>query len=331
MPRPIERWEQLRKSQAGDGILEIPSLSTGVDSGFGYVRFAIGSQGEPRLLVPCGADVKIKSAPSNSKLLVTVSRLQIDKKTVLFLDVTCVLRSLDSVFAELANEIVYRISTGESPLKAVDSTISDFRALLDNVEHSDVTDQQIVGLIGELTVLLALTKLSPSAIDAWTGPLDQRHDFRNGNDAFEVKTSTRADSSIIHVSSIEQLTEPKGGTLTLIHVKVERSANGQLSVSNLASQIIALGCSQELLSRRLLALGCSSLNSSEWDRARYALEHMDAYRVKEGFPRISSAAFPDERLPAGVRDVTYAVDLLAASDFLFSETEMDPLFRKMTS
>lgn len=331
MHRPVELWERLRESQAGDGILEIPSLSTGVDSGFGYVRFAIGAQGEPRLLVPCGADTKLKPAPLNSKLLLTVSRLHIDKKTAQFIDITCVPRSLDSVFAELADEIVYRISTGESPLKSVDGTISDFRALLNNVEHSDVTDQIIIGLIGELTVLHALAKISSSAIEAWTGPLDQRHDFRSAKDALEVKTSARADSSIIHVNSIEQLSEPEGGSLTLLHVKVERSANGELSVPNLVSQIISLGCSQELLNQRLAALGCTDPTSPRWSSLSYSLEGLDSYQVREGFPRISSAAFQDKQLPEGIRDVTYTVDLLAAKNFLLSEKEKDTLFRKMVT
>jgi len=331
MQRPIEHWETLRKSEAGDGVLEIPSLTTGVDSGFGHVRFAIGSRGEPRLLVPCGADTKIRFAPSNGKLSVTISKLQVERRTVHFIDVTCVLSALDSVFAELANEIVYRVSFGESPLKAVEGTISDFRSLLENAGNTHVTEQEIIGLIGELTVLHILTELSPSAVETWTGPLGQRHDFRRSNSAFEVKTSTRADSSSVHISSIEQLSEPQEGNLTLLHLKMERSANGALSVPNLVSKIINLGCSGELINQRLLALGCSSPDAPEWARARYSLESIDAYSVKDGFPRISSTMFQEKQLPMGIQDVKYTVNLLVAKDFLLSKEEKDALFKEMIS
>lgn len=326
LSKPLEKWAHLRASKPVDGVNEISSLTIEVNSGYGHLRFAIGPNGEPRLLVPCGPDVTLKEVTSNGRLELTLSRLRIDSKSAQFIDVICVTRTLDSVFAELANEIINRISLGEGPAKAVEGAITDFRSLLSDDE---VPDHQILGLIGELVVLRELAKYCSTAADAWTGPLGQRHDFRRGTYAIEVKTSGRADSTLITVSSIEQLTEPSEGILHLLHIKAECTDHGPLTISALYSELLSLGCPQALLIQRIKKLGCTNPSLSAWNRFSYALEGMDAYQVVEGFPRISTTCFEGGKLPDGIHTVSYTVDLLAAKDFMMSTSDRNNLFRKM--
>lgn len=58
--RAIDRWRLLKISGKGDGILEVPSIDSGVETGFGTARYAIGAQGQPRLLVPVGGLIRQK-------------------------------------------------------------------------------------------------------------------------------------------------------------------------------------------------------------------------------------------------------------------------------
>lgn len=320
--RPMEQWMRLRSTGTGDGAIEVPSLSSGVETGFGPVRLAIGPEGQPRLMVPCGAAASIRGDVSSGKLSVALSRYDVAGRSTRFIDVMCADRSLDAVFAELASEVVHRIAGGDGAVEAVEGTIADFRDLLQDIADRDVADHEIVGLVGELLVLRTLAGHSPAAIAAWTGAFDQRHDFRHGVHAIEVKTSSRVDATSIHVSSIEQLSEPTGGSLLLVHFCVERAGNGELSVSTLYAEIVGLGVARSKLAEALAAMGCPDPDSAAWNRIRFSLEKSSGYRVGSGFPRITAAQFPGGVLPEGVQCISYEVDLRTAERFRVSEAEL---------
>ena len=327
--RPIDQWTRLRRTGEGDGAIEVPSLSTSVDTGFGPIRLAIGPEGQPRLMVPCGAATSIRRDASSEKLSVTMSRYDVGARSIRFIDVMCVDRALDTVFAELASEVVHRVAGGKGAVDSVEGTISDFRDLLNNVAEGDVPDDRIVGLVGELLVLRELSACSATAITAWTGPFDQRHDFRRSSRAIEVKTSTRADSTSIIISSIEQLAEPVGGSLLLVHLNIERAGNGELSVATLCEEIVRHGVSRQEMVKALAALGCHDPNASAWNRIRFSLEKISGYRVGADFPRVTSAQFPGRMLPEGVGAVSYEVDLRAASRFRVQDGELKYEFSKV--
>jgi hypothetical protein len=329
--RPIDRWTRLRGSGEGDGAIEVPSISSGVETGFGPVRFAIGPEGQPRLMVPCGPDAAHRGDVSNGKLSVALSRYEVAGRKTLFLDVMCVERALDPVFAELADEIVHRVADGEAPSDAVESTISDFRDLLKDAERTEIPVEKILGLVGELVVLRSLVRTSPQAIEAWTGPFEQRHDFRRREHAIEVKTSARADETSVSISSCEQLSEPAGGSLMLVHLIVERAESGELSVSGLSSEIVANGVPRPSLKKALAAIGCSDPESPEWNCVRYELEKIIGYRVASGFPRITTGQFPGGVLPHGIESIAYSVDLSSARQFVLSDEELTAGFSRIAS
>lgn len=329
--RPIERWKRLRNSGVAETTLEIPSLSTGVETGYGPVRFALGPEGQPRLLVPCGPGTTLTTNRPNGKLSVTLSRLTHAGRATMFIDIMCVDRRLDPVFAEIADEIIHRIGNSASPIGAVDGTITDFRELLREAEDQRVPDSKIYGLIGELVVLRILAQITPTAVEAWTGPYDQRHDFRCRENALEVKTSSRADATIVAISSCEQLSEPMGGSLALIHVKVERADKGDLFVAGLVSDILAYGVPKAALEKGLAAMGCLHPSSPDWNRIRCGLEGLTAYWVGPGFPRITAAQFPKGLIPDGIDSIVYSVDLRAAREFLMQDNDRDAAFRGLVA
>ena len=327
--RPIERWTQLRNVGTGDGTLEVPSISSGIETGFGPIRFAVGPDGQPRLLVPCGLGGTLTGERSTGKLVVNLSRYTLGGRATVFVDIMSVDKTLDTVFAELADEILHRVDGGEAPTIAVEGTIADFQDLLRDDSKQDVSDAQILGLIGELVVLRELGRISPLAVEAWTGPYEQRHDFRRREHALEVKTSARSDTTTVSISSCDQLAEPSGGSLVLVHVNVERSHQGILSVASLVSEISELGVARTQLEKGLAALGCLDSLSEGWNRISCGLEGISAYRVTEGFPRITSALFPGGVLPDGIDSIAYTVDLRSAKDFILSDGDRCTAFSRI--
>ncbi len=321
-----EFWGRLRSTGTGDGKLEVPSLSTQVETGYGPALYAVGPAGEPRLLVPFGSGSAPKDLGSGPNLFAGVSMFKIDGRSVSFLDVVVSDRKLDNVFAELVGEILIRLREGQAPVRAVSGTISDFRTLLLGQGRKNPSMGELMGLVGELGILKRLVDLKPSAIAAWTGPFGQRHDFRSGDDALEVKTSGRSDSGRLAINGFHQLHAPEGGTLLLAHIRLERADEGSLSVSGLCTDILEAGAQRENLIAALSEIGCDEPFGEKWNATRFSFEGLDIYRVNKGFPRLTPDEFIEGALPAGVATLSYEIDLSHARDFLVSHDATADLF-----
>lgn len=326
---PLHHWARLRVSGEGDGVLEVPSIDSGLPTGFGNVRFAIGEKSQPRLLVPVGPGERAMNLPSTSKLVVTVAHFQVSGRKTPFLDVMSLDRSLDGVFAELAEEVLRRIEAGHAPLQSVTHTIQDFRELLKEEPRAPVPLSKVLGLVGELWVLSQMTPHSRAAVTAWVGPFEQRHDFRRGLRAIEVKTSGRSDATRISIHGIDQLEPPTGGQLLLVHVRAERNKGGDLSVAALWHHLLAAGTDDDELLRRLAANGCEDPLNPEWNAVSFSIHDHSAYTVEPGFPRISSGSLPGGQLPRGVSSLQYEVDLSLADRYKLSPPDLEPLWKEM--
>lgn len=314
---PTPSWSRLRTSGQDDGD-EVSTIASAVESGYGPVRFALGVNGEPRLLVPCSptAQLAAQDSPNLSLGLVKLTVLGIPTT---FIDLKCIDRRLESVFAELASEILKRLQTGNSPTNAVTGGIKDFRTLLSQARSNEPSDEMIAGLIGELVVLSNLCIQDSSAVQAWTGPDSERHDFRHARHAIEVKTSLRADRQVVSIHGVEQLSAPSDGTLVLFHVRIERTSNGDLSVGRLVESLIGLGVKESTLRTRLNELGCQDHLAKEWNRCSFNLEGVDVYQIGDGFPAITRRSFDGDALPPGLSSIRYDVNLQFASAFKLDE------------
>src|ERR1044072_5327854 len=197
----------------------------------GPVRYALGPKGEGRLLLPLSGSEKVPKIPETPTLRVVDAAYTWEGKSWRFLDLTCLARELDGVFAEVAGAIVGRIAEGHSALGACVSTLSEFRLLL-VPRQSAVSLQEIVVLVGELLLLNELLEMSDDACALWRGPRGERHDFRGGRLAIEVKTAGRAGNEMMHVSSADQLLEPADGELCVVRYTIEQVRGGSLAVAN---------------------------------------------------------------------------------------------------
>jgi hypothetical protein len=325
---PLESWRRLRSSGVGDGVIEVPSFPTDVSSGYGQIRFALGSDQEPRLLVPIAVGSPLPDIGRTGHLTVGVVRFVVQGKGVSFLDLKCTERSLDTVFSELVIAVMNRIAAGSAPGHSVQETVTEFRDLLGQSIRREVPDASIYGLVGELVVLNELTKIDPDAVLSWVGPFEERHDFRRGLHALEVKTSSRSDAGQVSISSVDQLAEPTGGSLNLIHVKLERSENGSLSVGVLYDELVARTTQRKRFEDAMSAVGCSAGGRDDWNRLSFNLEGFSGYQVVDGFPRVSTRNFIGNTIPNGILKVQYVINLNVADRFRLTPPQLKDAFRQ---
>ncbi|MCK5746278.1 PD-(D/E)XK motif protein [Oricola sp.] len=328
---PADGWAALRKAGQGDGTLEVPSRTTGVETGFGPARYAVGPGGEPRLLIPFSSGSLRRDPGTASKLDVSVVRYQLSGRSAPFIDLTCIDRALDAVFAELVGEVLARLAAGAGPEDAAVGTISDFRELLVGVPEEEASKAAIIGLLGELYVLKRLCQQRPDAIAAWTGPFELRHDFRRGIDAFEVKSSARSDASTVTINGFDQLLPPAGGRLVLVHLRMEQGDKAELRVEALVKELLALGIDSDRLAKGLAEIGCLDPSHPSWNRVSFSLQGLDTYRVENGFPRIVKDLFSTGETPPGITKFSYEIDLAHAANCRMSSAEFDTCLKRFLS
>lgn len=329
---PHDVWVGLRSNSTSDNVIEIASVPSTVQTGYGPVRYALDESGSPRFLIPCtwidGLETLTKlSGPS---LSVRLSSLQGRDGRMLYVDLVLAAPVLSKVFAELCQEIMSRIASGVNPGEAVASTIQDFRALLADPKTQVVDEYSIGGLIGELLFLRKITRNGAGSAAAWTGPMGQRHDFRTSRGSVEVKTSLRKATTHIHIHGLEQLSEPAGAPLWLAHFRIERSSSGRLSVSALFDDLVAQGVPPEELCTRLAVMGCNDPYSPAWNAYSYELEAFDLYAVTEAFPKLDTLSFRGGILPLGVSGLEYQIDLSFARDRLIQGPDMEYVIEGMS-
>jgi hypothetical protein len=325
-----DSWSLLRSRGQTSDNLEVLTLQAGVMADAGPVRFALGPKAEGRLLLPISSSERIPAIPETPTLQIKEYTYSSSNGSSRFLDLTCLAGELDGVFAEVSDEIVRRIADGKTALQACISALSEFRQLL-VPKTSAVEKADIIGLVGELLLLDELLDIGPDACQIWRGPIPERHDFRAGKLAAEVKTSGRSASNIMHVTSIDQLLEPEGGELCLVRFTLEEAKGGSLTVKSLASRISAK-VSDPILFRDLLTrVQCPDPASDDWNTHAFELEETLAYRVCDSFPRIIPPSLVAGGLPAGTGGLNYEVDLAAAQRCLLSADDRAEYLARMVS
>lgn len=328
----LEReWAEIRASGQGDGVLEVPSRATAVTTGYGQVRIAIGPGGEPRLLVPVGRPATGSTTAGSHNLQLARSSFRSGGRLEHFIDMTLRNPRLTRVFTELVDEILKRLENGQGPETSVHGTIEDFRNLLARNPVGEIPLFRLGGLVGELVILERLTSVLPAALNGWTGPIGQRHDFRRRDIAIEVKTSLRSDASRVTIHGPDQLLPPTNGRLHLAHVRLEPADGGALSVAALHRDIIQHGADEVILDDMLEEIGCSDAQAEEWNVASFTLEGIDVYNVSDGFPSITPFSFPSDVLPQGIVALSYEIDLTTARAHQVDQANIEAIFADFAS
>lgn len=330
MPKsPHEHWLGLRELTRRDSRAEVSTVAGDADTGFGPVRFALTETAAPRLLVPIASSIanlqaKTLSGPS---VEVRISRLSLDGAASVYLDISLLEPRLHQLFGELCTEMVSRIAAGTSPVTAVTSTIEDYRALLAESQDQSVSRNSLIGLLGELMVLLKGARRSSTAVESWTGPTGQRHDFRGRHGALEVKSTGYKQRTTVRIHGIEQLCPPSDAPLWLAHVVLESSQAGNIHVAALYNELVAVGVPSTMLLTRLASLGCNDPLAPEWNAEKFAFEGMSFYSVNQRFPRLMPPSSADGSAPPGISEIEYTVDLSAAVEQMLPVAHHDDVLR----
>jgi hypothetical protein len=219
-------------------------------------------------------------------------------------------------FVSFAETVVDAIHLhGTEVVTAIRTSMRLFRRLLRDVRL--IPQERLVGLLGELWVLNRLLDArGREALESWTGPRGEAHDFRIGEAEFEVKTTTRQ-HRVHRIHGLDQLEPSVGAQLYLVSI--------QLAAGGSATAAFTLADQLAITRERLSPYG----QSDAFGRiiaSRYGLLREDEQRygdrfrlrsptrlivVDESLPRLSATDLAESGKPEMQRvvEVEYLLDV----------------------
>lgn len=290
------------RPQSEDALAVIPIF---VDGNETLLSSAMDQAGQLHLLIPVEHGPVGAPPPDLNGLKVRHRRL--DTGAVIDLSAP---PSHEQVFTPFCGEIVDAVvRQSREPWKAVAATIRAWQSAWKPARQA--MDKIIqVGLFGELLVLrsVMIPTLGPAAVDQWSGPDSERHDFVGAQLHIEVKT-TRKSRPEHEISRLDQLRAPVGCQLLFVSVQLEECVGGNESLATQVDAIVDLlrgdAAALDLFMTKMANMGWSEEIRNSGELLRFFLRGAEAYAVDDDFPRL-----PDDFLPpSGVVSVKYTVDL----------------------
>lgn len=230
------------------------------------------------------------------------------------LEVSTVSRALYRSFFRLLSDILTAVVDGAHPIAALEASVAEWRALLQAPDL--MSEQRQAGLFGELIVLDRLAGvIGERALDAWTGPASQSHDFRLGDREFEVKTT--AGTRRVHIiNGVTQLVASPGCTLHIVSIMLAHGGTGGLSLGEMAARLAvtfeAWPFARDRFVAQLRSVGYRPEDASRYPRRRRQRAPMTLVDVVDGCPRLTPEAFshlPPAFAAGRIGRLSYQIDL----------------------
>lgn len=182
--------------------------------------------------------------------------------------------------------------------------------------HGNLTENEIMGLIGELLFLkdvMIPDKGDDKALESWTGPEKTHKDFSFDEEWYEIKSIT-AGKDAVHISSLEQLDSNIDGFLVVYSLERMSATYNGIKLNAIVKDVIESIKANHLKDYFLAKLALYGFDfSPENDNYVYELKNINTYNVVGDFPRVTR-----EELPEAICKVQYDILLPNIENFKIS-------------
>jgi len=318
-------WDMLQRPTTPQSQVEARELDN-IRTVHGHPLITIDIYNRRHLLLPAPKNTELEQDMDSSGIHIITSEWRDADELKTFVDVVCLKPHLNSLFNMILLDILHMYPDyPDRPDNVCIVVLSRWRELLSR-EGDNLPDRTtLLGLWGELKLLLRLTHYNKNMIDVWLGPFGERYDFFIGTTALEVKTSTQRKGQIVSIHGHDQLEQPENGELYLSLIKAEETPVQGESISDLVSQLVLAGCNRLKLMKALNNLGLSAGLIPKCDGLRFKLTGWYIYQVNDRFPKIIPTSFESGYLPNGVVDIVYKIDLSTQPPYPLSEGMADQM------
>ena len=334
MPEPIDLstyWASLQtRSPEGSNLLVIELEAPDLLS-----RSVLLCQDESRVR---GVLLRVSSPGASLPQLKTAAlRISHDSRTsdsgVLehFIRIDCMSEELHAVFDKLIERVIQRLVQGSTAADACRDAVREFRRLLARSRGDLPAEEVIIGLIGELHLLLQLVEIDPNHWRSWIGVRGTNVDFSFADVDIECKTGRSSDAPRITVHGLDQLEPMNGHRLFLRHLAVEPNPSGPLHVPGLIDMVLRHVVDQEGFMDLIAQTPYESAQRDLWEEQAYAPVASTIFSVNDAFPRIRPSTFEAGQLPIAISSLRYDISLQHAVSCRLAEADSRALLNGLVS
>jgi hypothetical protein len=307
-------WRSLRTPDSAQLLDAVPVAGN-------QVWAAVDYEGRRHLLLQVP---EATNAPPTSThgLRVTVTRHQVEgAEPADYADLACLSDDAIATFTAVAADIGAEAGAVSQTdrIAVVAAALSRWRWFW-GIDAESLSEQQALGLFGELWFLHRWAGEATTAVDAWTASAGSRHDFQWPERSVEIKaTSRRAAGAVLHhIEHLDQLSDPEQGQLFLFSLRVVRDQLARNTLPSLVDRVTQdlrgnPGAGDEF-ARKLGQRGYNPAHRGRY-QTPYRVLGEYLYAVEPGFPRLTAASFGGS-LPAAITDVSYMLDMAACDTWL---------------
>jgi hypothetical protein len=220
------------------------------------------------------------------------------------------------VFAALCSDIIRTLESSDRTARVTNlqQCFHRWSRFFERWGQEGLTPERQRGLFGELVLLDMLLErgLSPlEAVSSWKGCSGGVHDFVLLGNAAEVKTTISKEPRRVSVSSERQLDDANLESLSLFILTLQEMDANAATLPDAVTKTRKLleidANAASLFEAGLIAAGYVDSDADKYPK-RYAIRNREAFRVRNGFPRIVS-------ISPGVGDLQYTVTVSACGDY----------------
>lgn len=320
MSTALQTYRSLLSHLYGDDSLAMVKRAVPGDAH--GLLYAVDLDSNRHLLLPIDEAYAFKAVLGESLSLSD----RVDPDGRRYMDLCCLSDAYREVFAALVDDIVRRLASGRADAPAqIQQALGEWRRLLRPA--SEMSPEAARGLFGELVVLEWLARRNPLfALDSWTGPDGDCHDFTTPRGNIEVKTSAK-EGLDVDISSLRQLDVMGRQALTLIRLSVAETGDG-CTMGQMVDRLASSGVPRTPLVQKLFEAGFTV--GSSRDTTRFAVTgSAQSWHVTSDFPALRYGELPPTWRDA-ITKVRYTLDLATAPGRL-SEEDLEAILDKVMS
>ena len=327
----IEKLEQIWK--------EVNSIRKISDQPFEYIPYIVEDVIQDMVLIGIDKEgrkmvlLKDKRAenplpkPGCTRLEISRDLVPLDSGMQPYIKIICLDDSLENVFSFLISRLIRLISDGSTPNKATIDAVSEFRRLLSRAGGPLPSDEEILGLTGELVFISQIIKKDQSFWKGWNGPSGSSRDFTWDKIDVEIKASYQAGEPKITINNLNQLEPISGRSLFLFHSIFVDNPKGNITVPGLFEEIQSKIEDKEEFEETVFKAGYSKEHKELWMEYKFSLSECSSYSIEDEFPRINETSFKNGLIPESISKIRYEIDLNKVTNF---KIENDEVFKMIS-
>lgn len=198
------------------------------------------------------------------------------------------------------------------------TNLNDWKELFRAARKNKISENQIIGLLGELRFLLEIYDKTGSghlALEAWQGPFGNDEDFSFDGNIYEVKSSRSSQNSLVKINSLRQLNSTYIPTY-LIHQSFSPSTTSDPNAMSLYQAVTTINSILEYdynavvaFQQSLLLLGY--LHHEKYMEPCFCHDDSTYYAITDDFPLIYS-----NQVDPRISRVRYSLDLDKCKEYM---------------